>query len=84
MESLTIELPALASAALWVGTGLLGIIATLGLVIAWFLRREIRNNDATHAELRRSVDKLLEGDVGWVQILMTRTNGAQRDRGGQG
>ena len=61
----TIELPTAVSIAAW-------IIAVLSAVIAWFLRREIRNNDEAHKELRADVKKLLEGNVAWVQSLLKR------------
>ena len=48
---ITITLPA---AVAW------AVVVSL-VVIAWFLRREIRNNDAAHTELRGDVKKLLEG-----------------------
>ncbi|MXW34874.1 MAG: hypothetical protein F4X11_26070 [Acidobacteria bacterium] len=59
---ITIEL---SSAVSWT----LGIIAALLGVIAWFLRRELKNNDAAHAELRGDVKKLLTGDVEWVKTI---------------
>ncbi len=56
---------------------LLAAIALLAGVIAWFLRREIGNNDASHLELRgdikelrSDIKKLLAGDVAWVQALL--------------
>ena len=51
---ITIGLPAAVSAAAWV-------IAALLALVVWFLRREIKNNDAAHTELRGDVKKLLEG-----------------------
>ena len=58
-------------------TAALAAIAVLVGVIAWFLRREIRNNDGAHQELRADirelrgdVKKLLAGDVAWVQALL--------------
>ena len=72
MESAVIELPNAVSVAAWVGTVLLAVIAALAAVVAWFLRREIRNNDEAHRELRADVKKLLEGDVAWVKSLMER------------
>ncbi len=51
---ITIGLPAAVSVAAWVIAGLLGLVV-------WFLRREIKNNDAAHTELRGDVKKLLEG-----------------------
>ena len=49
-----IELPATVSVAAWV------IVALFG-VIAWFLRREITNNDRAHREMNADIKKLLEG-----------------------
>ena len=70
--SLSIELGAAVSFAL------AAIVVLLG-IIAWFLRREIKNNDAAHAELRADVrelradvKKLLTGDVPWVASLNNR------------
>ena len=70
--SITIELPTAVSAAAWVITILLGVLAGLFGVIVWFLRREIRNNDAAHQELRTDIKKLLEGDVAWIKAVMAR------------
>ena len=73
----TLDLSAALSLAVWAGTAALAAIAVLVGVIAWFLRREIRNNDAAHRELRADirelrgdVKKLLAGDVAWVQALL--------------
>ena len=66
----TLDLSAALSVAVWAGTALLAAIALLLGVIAWFVRREIRNNDAAHQELRADVKKLLAGDVAWVQALL--------------
>lgn len=66
--SLSIELNAAVSFAL------AAIVVLLG-IIAWFLRREIKNNDAAHAELRADVKKLLTGDVPWVASLNSRIDG---------
>ena len=63
--SLSIELSAAVSFAL-------AAIVVLLAIIAWFLRREIKNNDAAHAELRADVKKLLTGDVLWVTSLNNR------------
>ena len=63
--SLSIELSAAVSFAL------AAIVVLLG-IIAWFLRREIKNNDAAHAELRADVKRLLTGDVPWVTALNNR------------
>ena len=49
----------------------LAAVVLLG-IIAWFLRREIKNNDAAHAELRADVKRLLTGDVPWVFSLNNR------------
>ena len=79
--SISIELGA---AVAW----LLGVIVILLGVIAWFLRREITNNDTAHKELRSDfkrveadvkrvdsdVKKLLAGDVPWVVTLNTRVD----------
>ena len=74
---ITLDVSAALSLAVWAGTALLAAIALLAGVIAWFLRREIRNNDAAHLELRGDikelrgdVKKLLAGDVAWVQALL--------------
>lgn len=61
----TIELPTAVSVAVWT-------ITVLFAVIVWFLRREIRNNDEAHKELRADVKKLLAGDVAWVRSLLER------------
>ena len=62
---ITIALPMATSAAAW-------IIVALLAVIAWFVRRDIRNNDVAHTELRADVKKLLEGDVAWIRSLLER------------
>lgn len=62
---ITIALPMAVSAAAWV------IVALLA-VVAWFVRREIKNNDVAHTELRADVKKLLEGDVAWIRSLLER------------
>ena len=74
---ITLDPSATLSLAAWAGTALLAAIAVLVGVVAWFLRREIRNNDAAHQELRADikelrgdVKKLLAGDVAWVQALL--------------
>ena len=81
MEPITIDLPAAVSAAAWTATGLLGVIALLAGAVAWFLRRELANNDKAHTELRgdiktveSDVKKLLGGDVAWIEALMERRN----------
>ena len=62
---ITIALPMAVSAAAW-------IIVALLAVIAWFVRRDIRNNDVAHTELRADVEKLLEGDAAWIRSLLER------------
>jgi len=61
-------------------TVVLSIIAGLLAVIAYFLNRELKNNDQAHRELRADVEtvesdveKLLAGDVAWVRALLDRT-----------
>ena len=73
----TLDPSAALSLAAWAGTVLLAAIAVLVGVVAWFVRREIRNSDAAHqalradiTELRGDVKKLLAGDVAWVQALL--------------
>lgn len=68
----TIELPTAVSVAAWVVAALFAVIGALFAVIVWFLRREIRNNDEAHKELRADVKKLLAGDVAWVRSLLER------------
>ncbi|MYD86525.1 MAG: hypothetical protein F4018_03090 [Acidobacteria bacterium] len=63
-----IALPMAISAAAW-------IIVALLAVIAWFVRRDIRNNDVAHTELRTDVEKLLEGDAAWIRSLLERHPG---------
>ena len=67
---------------------LLGVIVVLLGIIAWFLRREIANNDQAHKELRSDVKRvesdvkrvesdvkrLLAGDVPWVVALNARVD----------
>lgn len=67
---ITIELPAAVSAAAWVVAALLAAIGGLTAFVAWFLRREVNNNDAAHTELRRDVKKLLEA-VGRIEGILT-------------
>ena len=67
---ITLDLSTALSLAVWAGTALLAAVVLLLGVVAWFLRREIRNNDAAHQELRADVKKLLAGDVAWVQALL--------------
>ncbi len=47
---------------------LAAIVVLLG-AIAWFLRREIENDDAAHAEPGTDVKRLLTGDVPCVAPL---------------
>lgn len=66
-----IELPTAVSVAAWAIAALLGILV-------WFLRREVRNNDEAHSELRRDVKKLLEGQgriEGALGVLTSRRTG---------
>ena len=65
MEPVTVELSATV-------TALLGAIAILLGAVAWFLRRELTNNDKAHAEMRDDIKKLLSGDVAWIRALMDR------------
>lgn len=62
---ITIALPMAVSAAAWV------IVALLA-VVAWFVRREINNNDVAHTEMRADVKKLLTGDAAWIRSLLER------------
>ena len=71
-QELVLTVPMALSVAAWVATAMIAIIAALAGVVTWFLRREIRNNDTAHADLRRDVNKLLEGDVAWVKTLLSR------------
>lgn len=50
---ITIELPVATSVAAWAMVVLLG-------VIAYFLRREIKNNDAAHAALAMKIDTVAQ------------------------
>ena len=59
---ITIELPTAVSVAVWIIVALFGIIA-------WFLRREVKNNDAAHTELRSDVKTLLEA-VGRIEAIL--------------
>ncbi|MDE2907517.1 MAG: hypothetical protein OXQ28_15690 [Acidobacteriota bacterium] len=64
-----IELPVAVG---WIITVLLAALTLLAGIVAWFLRREIKNNDEAHRELRGDIKKLLEGDVVWVRTLLNR------------
>ena len=68
----TIELPTATAVALWMIAGFGAIITVLLTLLSWFLRRELRNNDAAHRELDQSVRKLLEGDVAWVRLIVQK------------
>ena len=70
---ITIEL---SSAVSWT----LGIIAALLGVIAWFLRRAMKNNDAAHAEMRKDTKTLL-GAVGRIEGALGVLTGQRADRG---
>ncbi len=73
--SIAIGLPAAVSAAAWVIAGLLALVV-------WFLRREVKNNDAAHTELRGDVKKLLEGQgriEGALGVLTAQRS--DRDKG---
>ena len=46
-------------------------------IVAWFVRREIKQNDDAHKALQQDiktvesdVKKLLAGDVAWVRVLL--------------
>ena len=68
-EPALIEIPTALTAAVWVMAA--GKAALAGAVV-WFLKREIKNNDEAHAELRGDVKKLLAGDVVWIRSLLDR------------
>ena len=73
---ITIELPAAVSVAAW------AIAALLGIVV-WFQRREVKNNDEAHTELRGDVKKLLEGQgriEGALGVLTSRRTGDRESR----
>ena len=59
---ITIELPTAVSAAAWVIAVLLAAIGVLSGVVAYFLRRELKSNDAAHRALTGNV-KTVESDV---------------------
>ena len=67
---ITIELPTAVSAAAWVVAVLLAGIGALAGLCAWFLRREIKNNDEAHRELRTDVKTLLS-TVGRIEGILT-------------
>lgn len=64
--AISIELPAALTVAAWAMTTILAGLAVLAGAVAWFLKREVKNNDEAHAELRGDVKKLLAGEVTWV------------------
>lgn len=76
---ITIEPSTALTAAAWVATSLLAVIAlTLG-GLAWFFRREIKGNDDAHKRLEDRIDtvdadvkKVLEGNIAWVKMLLSR------------
>ena len=72
---ITIELPTAVSAAAWVTTVLLSGIAILSGVVAYFLRRELKSNDAAHRELQGDVKKV-ESDVKKLLAGQGRIEGA--------
>ena len=72
---ITIELPTAVSAAAWVITVLLAGIGILSGVVAYFLRREFKSNDAAHRELRGDV-KTVESDVKELLAGQGRIEGA--------
>ena len=72
---ITIELPTAVSAAAWVITVLLAGIGVLSGVVAYFLRRELKSNDAAHRELRGDV-KSVESDVKKLLAGQGRIEGA--------
>lgn len=72
---ITIELPTAVAAAAWVVTVLLAGIGILSGVVAYFLRREIKSNDAAHRELRDDV-KTVESDVKKLLAGQGRIEGA--------
>lgn len=78
METITIQLPDAVSYAAWAATALLGGIALLSGIVAWFLRRELGNNDKAHDALRKDIKtvesdikKLLEG-LGRVEGMLSK------------
>ena len=52
--------------------GLLAVCVALLAIIGWFLRREIKKIDTAHEKLNTNTQRLLEGDVPWVQNLNAR------------
>ena len=72
---ITIELPTAVSAAAWVITALLAGIGILSGVVAYFLRRELKSNDAAHRELTGDI-KTVETDVKKLLAGQGRIEGA--------
>ena len=72
---ITIELPTAVSAAAWVITALLAGIGILSGVVAYFLRRELKSNDAAHRELTGDI-KTVESDVKKLLAGQGRIEGA--------
>lgn len=72
---ITIELPTAVSAAAWVITVLLAGIGILSGVVAYFLRRELRSNDAAHRELGGDI-KAVASDVKKLLAGQGRIEGA--------
>ena len=70
--------PAITSELSAATTAVLGIIAVLFTVIAYFLRRELNANDAAHTELRGDVKKLLAGQ-GRIEGTLEILTGRRRD-----
>ncbi len=72
---ITIELPTAVSAAAWVTTVLLAAIGVLSGVVAYFLRRELKSNDAAHRALTGDV-KTVASDVKKLLAGQDRIEGA--------
>ena len=72
---ITIALPTAVSAAAWVITALLTGIGILSGVVAYFLRRELKSNDAAHRELTGDI-KTVESDVKKLLAGQGRIEGA--------
>ena len=72
---ITIELPTAVSAAAWVITVLLAAIVVLSGVVAYFLRRELKSNDAALRELTGDI-RTVETDVKKLLAGQGRIEGA--------
>ena len=71
---ITIELPVATSVAAWAMVVLLG-------VIAYFLRREIKNNDAAHAALATKIDTVAQAVAAIARdVSFLAGRQAERDR----